>query len=429
MKKIIALILAGGEGSRLSVLAQARAKPAVPFGGIYRIIDFTLSNAANSGIHHIGVLTQYKPLSLMEHIGNGEAWGFFGRTRRIKILPPRTGKEDSDWYKGTADAVRQNLDFLDSYEYDAVLILSGDHIYHMNYSDMVKFHRDRDADLTIATMRVPIEEARHFGIAQVDHHYRIIDWEEKPKKPRSNLASMGIYIFSRDFLHKAITKNAGTDFGKHIIPDACQNARTYAFPFSGYWRDVGTLKSYWQTNLDLLSPEAGIDPGKWKIYPNLDEKHRIGDRPPTFVSSNATVQNSLISHGCVIEGNVINSILSPGVYVQRDTVIKDSIIMSGCEIGVGARLERVILDKEVNIGEGACIGEGEAVPNEEKPHLLEAGLTVIGKHAHIPRKAHIGKHCVIFPYVKINDFPAPILPSGATLKKTEETKEPAEEVE
>ncbi|MDQ7064523.1 MAG: sugar phosphate nucleotidyltransferase [candidate division KSB1 bacterium] len=424
MKQTIGLILAGGEGSRLSVLAQARAKPAVPFGGIYRIIDFTLSNAANSGVHRLGVLTQYKPLSLMEHLGAGDAWGFFGRTRRIKILPPRTGKKDSDWYRGTADAVRQNMDFLESYpEYDTLLILSGDHIYHMNYSEMVQFHRERHADLTIATMRVPIEEARHFGIAQVDHDYRIIDWEEKPEKPKSNLASMGIYVFSLAFLRRAFQENPGPDFGKHIVPFACEHADIYAFPFNGYWRDVGTLKSYWQTNLDLLSPETGIDPGGWKIYPNLDEKHRIGDRPPTFMGSNATVRNSLISHGCIIEGTVINSVLSPGVYVQRDTVIQESIIMSGCEIGEGAWLERVILDKQVIVGDGARIGEGEPVPNEEKPQLLEAGLTVIGKHVTIPNKAHIGKHCVIFPHVKAEEFPASIIPSGTTLKKLEMLEE------
>ena len=425
MNRTLGLVLAGGKGSRLGILASARAKPAVPFGGIYRIIDFTLSNAANSGLNHLGVLTQYKPLSLMEHIGTGEPWGFVGRTRGVKILPPRTGKSDSDWYRGTADAVRQNMDYIDNYaQCDTVLILSGDHIYYMNYTHLVKFHREKGADLTIATMRVPMEQARHFGIAIVDHQHRIIEWEEKPQKPKSNLASMGIYVFSRHFLNYALEKNLGTDFGSHIIPFAIKEADTFAYPFYGYWRDVGTLKSYWQTNLDLLNPDSGLDPGRWKIYPNLDETNRIGDRPPTYVGSQARVKNSYISQGCVIEGTVINSVISPGVWIQSHAVVKDSIVMPNAEIGEHARVDRCVLDKNVIVGDRARVGTGSMeVQNHETPHLLEDGLTVVGKYVIIPPEAEIGRHCMIYPHIKEKDFPGRKIESGTTLKKQEEFEE------
>ncbi|RME02012.1 MAG: glucose-1-phosphate adenylyltransferase [Calditrichaeota bacterium] len=425
MNRTLGLVLAGGVGTRLGVLAYSRAKPAVPFGGIYRIIDFTLSNAANSGVNRLGVLTQYKPLSLMQHIGNGEPWGFVGRTRGVKILPPRTGKKDSDWYRGTADAVRQNMDFVESHSNcDTLLILSGDHIYHMNYSEMIQFHRERRADLTIATMRVPFEDARHFGIATVDHEQRILTWEEKPQKPRSNLASMGIYVFSLDFLKRVFEQNPGSDFGKNIVPYACEKAGTFAFPFSGYWRDVGTLKAYWQANLDLLNPKTGIDPGKWKIYPNIGEENRIGDRPPTYIGSHANIKNSVISQGGIIEGTVINSVLSPGVWVQKGARVTDSVVMTGCEIGEKAVVDHAILDKHVVVGEKAVIGGGDrSVSNEESPHLLQEGLTVIGKYATIPAEFEVECHCIVFPKVKESDFQERVIRSGTTIKKATEILE------
>ncbi len=417
MDKTIGLILAGGVGSRLSVLATSRAKPAVPFGGIYRIIDFSLSNAINSGINHLGVLTQYKPLSLMEHIGNGEPWGFIGRTRGAKILPPRTGDKASDWYRGTADAVRQNLDFINDHENcDTVLILSGDHIYHMDYSAMIRQHRQTGADLTIAMMEVPLEDARHFGIAEVDDTLRLVSWEEKPAIPRSNLASMGIYAFSLKFLEEAFYQCSGVDFGKHIIPFAYQNAKTYAWKFKGYWRDVGTIKAYWQANLDLLTPASGLSPEEWHIYTNLDEAFRIGDRPPTYIGRQAQVENSLISQGCTIEGTVINSVLSPGVWVQKNAVIRDSVVMNNCEVSANAVVDRAIIDKNVVIHEGVRLGHGEiSGPNQDFPHILEAGLTLVGKNASIPEKCTVGRHCIIWPETTAEEFMKKEVPAGTTV--------------
>ncbi len=417
MERTTGLILAGGVGSRLSVLATARAKPAVPFGGIYRIIDFSLSNAINSGLNHLGVLTQYKPLSLMEHIGNGEPWGFIGRTRGVKILPPRTGDKASDWYRGTADAVRQNLSFITDHDNcDTVLILSGDHIYHMDYSAMVRQHRETGADLTIAMMEVPLEDARHFGIAEVDDRMRIVSWEEKPAIPRSNLASMGIYVFSLKFLEEAFYQCSGVDFGKHIIPFAYENAKTYAWRFSGYWRDVGTIRAYWQANLDLLRPESGLQPERWQIYTNTDETSRVGDRPPSYVGRHAHVENSLISQGCMIDGTVINSVLSPGVWVQKNAIVRDSVVMNNCEVSAHAVVDRAIIDKNVVIHEGAHLGTGDITsPNQEFPQILEAGLSLVGKNASIPKNCTIGRHCIIWPETATDEFMARDIPCGTTV--------------
>lgn len=414
MKGTVGLLLAGGVGSRLNILASIRAKPAVPFGGIYRIIDFALSNASNSGLNWIGVLTQYKPLSLMEHIGDGSAWGVVGRGRGVKILPPRTGEKDSDWYQGTADAVRQNLEFIYQHDFcDQVLILSGDHIYHMDYSGMVAFHRERRADLTIATREVPMKDAHHFGIARVHSNRRIIDWEEKPRQPRSNLASMGIYVFSLDFLERAFSEVTGVDFGKHIVPYACEAARTFAYPFKGYWRDVGTLNAYWNSNLDLLRPETGLDPEKWQIYTNVNEEHRLGDRPPTYIGRQATIRNSIISQGCIIEGEVVDSVLSPGVWVQRGAIVHKSVVMTGTEIALGATVDRAIVDKNVHVGEEAIIGYGDADrPNEAYPNHLEEGLTLIGKNASIPARCRLGRHCIVSPNTSADRFPDLQIPTG-----------------
>lgn len=417
MNRTLGLLLAGGAGSRLGVLASIRAKPAVPFGGIYRIIDFTLSNAANSGVDWLGVLTQYKPLALMQHIGDGKAWGFIGRARGVEILPPQTGKKDSDWYKGTADAVRQNMEFIQEHkDCETVLILSGDHIYHMDYSKLVDFHRLKKADLTIATMEVPVEDAHHFGIAIVDADFRIIEWEEKPQNPRSNLVSMGIYVFSAKFLHRAFKEVSGVDFGKHIVPYACETAKTFAYPFSGYWRDVGTVKLFWRTNMDLLCADAGLLPDKWRIYTNPNDLQCPGDRPPTYIGRNASMKNSIISQGCKIEGAVFNSVLSPGVRVQKNATVKNSILMSDCEIGLGAKLDRAILDKNVVVGEYVALGHGDEMPpNEIHPAMLEEGLTLVGKSASIPPKCVVGRHCIISPYVPSSRFPSLEIESGVVI--------------
>lgn len=418
MDKTLGLLLAGGAGSRLGVLASLRAKPAVPFGGIYRIIDFALSNAANSEVNWLGVLTQYKPLALMEHIGDGKAWGFIGRSRGVKILPPRTGEKDSDWYKGTADAVRQNLDFIQQYNFcDTLLILSGDHIYNMDYSEMIEYHRSRGADVTIATMEVPLEDARHFGIANVDAENRIVAWEEKPKHPKSRLASMGIYAFSIDFLLRAFAEVDGVDFGQHIVPYACRSAATYAYPFHGYWRDVGTVKAYWRANLDMLNPaESGLMPENWKIYTNIDDELRFGDYPPTFVGQNAMIRNSIVSQGCVIEGEVVDSVLSPGVHIAEGARVQNSVLMHNCHLEMGSCVDRIVADKNVTIGEGSLIGVGESTaPNEQHPSLLEEGLNLIGKGANVPAGFEIGRHCIIKPFANFASFNGKKVSNGVTI--------------
>jgi len=277
----LVLLLAGGVGSRLNILVQTRAKPAVPFGGLYRIIDFALSNVMNSGLSQVGVLTQYKPLSLMNHLGTGEAWDLSGRTRGVKILPPRTGFKGSDWYKGTADAVRQNIDFIKTHPSKEVIILSGDHIYNMDFADMLDVHRRKGADITIGMMVVPMERIHQFGAGIVDNDDRIIAWEEKPKEPKTNLASMGIYVFDTDYMLNVLEEERQeTDFGMHIIPKAVKRDRVYAYPFKGYWRDVGTIQAYWQANMDLLDEASGISPQQWGIRPNPDADGRAADRAP-----------------------------------------------------------------------------------------------------------------------------------------------------
>jgi len=416
MRKTLGMLLAGGVGSRLNILAQARAKPAVPFGGLYRIIDFTLSNATNSGLTNIGVLTQYKPLSLMEHIGDGEAWDFIGRMRGAKILPPRTGEKDSDWYKGTADAIRQNMDYILSHNPERVMVLSGDHIYHMDYSRMLAYHKNQNADLTIGMMRVPWEETHHFGIAIVDDDHRLTAWEEKPKKASNNLASMGIYVFNTDFLSYCLREIPEHDFGKNIITSVIRTHKVQAYLFEGYWRDVGTLYSYWNANMDLLRPDSGLNLSAWKVFTNLEEEGRRGDRQPTRIMASAAVANSFVSQGCVIEGEVANSILSPGVKVLRGAKVTDSVVMHDVMIEPGAQVDRVIADKLSRFGSLCQVGIGNGQKaNKRFPDHLKEGLTVVGKGAHIPAKVKIGTNCIVYPQVGADDFSAEEISDGGTI--------------
>ena len=411
------MLLAGGVGSRLSILGHERAKPAVPFGGVYRIIDFTLSNAMNSGLNTVGVLTQYNPLSLMEHIGTGEPWDFIGRTRGAKILPPRTGQKDYDWYKGTADAVRQNIDFIESNASDRVLILSGDHIYKMDYSLLIDFHITNKADLTIGMMTVPWEDTIHFGIAITDESSRIIDWEEKPQKARNNLASMGMYVFNTNYLLHALRSHREHDFGKNIIPAAIESDRVFAYRFEGYWRDVGTLEGYWKANMDLLDINSGLDLSSWTVHTNVEEEGRLGDRPPTFISPKSFVKNSVISPGCIIEGRVENSILSAGVFVAKDASVVDSVIMHDSQISSGAQIKESILDKLVKVGENAVLGAGSAdIANKEKPHHLSNGMVVVGKGAEIPPDFRIGKNSILHPKLSTEDYTSSDIPPGETIR-------------
>lgn len=417
-KDALVLLLAGGVGSRLNILVQSRAKPAVPFGGMYRIIDFSLSNVTNSGLNKVGVLTQYKPLSLMSHLGSGEAWDLTGRTRGVKILPPRTGAKDSDWYKGTADAIRRNMDFIQSNPSDEVLILSGDHIYHMDFDAMLEYHRSKKADVTVAMMVVPKSEIHQFGAGITDADNRIIEWEEKPPVPRTNLASMGIYVFDRQYLLDSLARDKDEiDFGMHLLPHAIENDNVFAYPFYGYWRDVGTIQSYWEVNMDIIRGDSGLSPQNWKIRTNIEAEERTTDRPPARYGSRARLQCSLISAGCNIQGTVVNSVLSPGVIVEEGAVVRDSILFQDCIVRKGAEVDLAILDKRVEVGENAVVGSGDGhlEVSMQFPKHLYTGISLIGKRAQIPAGKKIGRNCIINSHTKIEVFPEEDISDGETL--------------
>ncbi len=414
----LVLLLAGGVGSRLNVLVKTRAKPSVPFAGLYRIIDFSLSNVMNSGMKKVGVLTQYKPLSLMRHLATGEAWDFTGRSRGVKILPPSTGFKDSDWYKGTADAIRQNLSFIKAHPSEELLVLSGDHIYQMDFDAMIQFHRQKNADISIGMMIVPESQIHQFGTGITDDEGRIVEWEEKPKIPRTNLASMGIYVFNTEYLLDLLAEDKDmVDFGIHFIPKAVARDNVFAYPFEGYWRDVGTIQAYWEANMDLLSDNPEITPEAWGIRPNPESEEFVTDRIPARFSADSKVKHSMVSAGCVIDGEVINSVLSPGVRVGRGCRISDSIILHDCVLEESVTVDQTIMDKRVRVGKGAIIGTGEnkEVPNQKYPDHLYTGITLVGKEADIPPETVIGRNCIINPWRKQEDFAAKVLQDGETL--------------
>ena len=358
-KEWIAMLLAGGQGSRLYALTRDIAKPAVPFGGKYRIIDFPLSNCVNSGIDTVGVLTQYQPLQLNEYLGNGQPWDLDRIHGGVYVLPPYQKIANSDWYTGTANAIYQNINFINRYAPEYVVILSGDHIYKMDYSKMLEFHKEKQADCTIAVMEVPWEEASRFGIMACDEDKKIYEFAEKPKEPKSNLASMGIYIFTWSKLKKYLEEDEANpesenDFGKNVIPAMLQNnERMYAYAFQGYWKDVGTIDSLWEANMDLLDPNVPLDlyDDAWKIYA------RNPVMPPQYVAEGAVTQNSMISEGCIVEGDVDFSILFAGVTVEKGAVVHDSIIMPGSVIKAGAVVEYSIVAENVVVGENAQVGD------------------------------------------------------------------------
>ena len=406
--EILALILAGGKGSRLDLLSNKRSKPAIPFAGKFRIIDFTLSNCSQSNIVDIGILTQYLPLSLNSHIGSGKAWDLDRRDSSVTLLQPH-----NYWYLGTADAVRKNLSFIDQRNPKLVLILSGDHIYKMDYRKMIDQHLKTQAKLTIATKVVPFEDVSRFGIMEVDDSLEIKAFKEKPKTSTSNLASMGIYLFDVDLLKDVLKElpQDDLDFGHHIIPHIIQSTSqsVYAYKFEDYWQDVGTYDSYLETNLQLNSSAIDLDlyDPSWKVFTKSE------DLPAVKVGAKASIKNSLVSNGCVIEGTVINSVLSPGVRVGKDTVIEDSVILNHVIISDHVSIKKAIIDKKVVIGRHTTIGDGPLTPNIEKPDLLSSGITVIEKSAVIPSQTHIGKNCRIF---KSATFTSNDIPSGTTLK-------------
>ncbi len=417
-KEALVLLLAGGVGSRLNILVQSRAKPAVPFAGLYRIIDFSLSNVMNSGLTKVGVLTQYKPLSLMRHLGTGKAWDLTGRSRGVKILPPHTGFKDSDWYKGTADAVRQNIDFLEKNPADEVVILSGDHIYNMDFHAMLEYHRYKKADVTVGMMVVPMSEIYQFGAGIIDKENRIIDWEEKPKKPKTNLASMGIYVFDRDYLLNTLYKDREeNDFGMHILPRAIDNDNVFAYPFYGYWRDVGTIQSYWEANMDVLRQESPISPEQWGIRTNVEADGRPADRPPAYYGMNAKVDCSLISAGCNIRGTVQNSVLAPGVVVEEGAVVRDSILFADCVVKKNSMVDLTICDKRVRVEEGATVGAGDnhETPNKLQPTHLYTGISLLGKEAVVPPGITVGRNCIINSHTEESAYPGKEVEDGETI--------------
>lgn len=417
IKDTLVLLLAGGVGSRLNILVQTRAKPAVPFGGFYRIIDFGLSNVMNSGLTKVGVLTQYKPLSLMKHLAGGDTWDFTGRARFVKILPPRTGFQDSDWYKGTADAIRRNIDFIRDHPSQEIVILSGDHIYQMDFDEMIRFHRQKKADISVGMMVVPKDLIHQFGTGITDANGRIVEWEEKPEVPRTDLASMGIYVFDTEYLLRLLDEDPEEiDFGMHLIPKAVKRDQVYAYPFSGYWRDVGTVQAYWEANMDLLKDDSGISPEAWGIRPNTEVEGRLADRCPARFLKGSKVKNSLIAAGCVIEGTVVNSILSPGVKVKAGAVVSDSVIFEDCSIGEDAKVDLAVLDKRVKVGGGAIVGCGDKKKvNERYSKHLYTGITLLGKMSEVPEKARIGRNCIVQPMFEAAWFPSLNIDSGMTL--------------
>jgi glucose-1-phosphate adenylyltransferase len=415
----VAMILAGGEGTRLTVLSEERAKPAVPFAGKFRIIDFTLSNCVNSGIFAVGVLTQYRPHSLNDHIGIGKPWDLDRSRGGVRLLQPYQGRQGQAWYAGTADAIYQNLSFFRQNRADLAVILSGDHIYKMDYRPMIEEHLAQNADLTIAVMPVPLEETHRFGIMQVDESKRIVEFFEKPKnRDKGNLASMGIYVFNVGVLERRLSEGRPerppNDFGKDVIPAMiAAGDRVIAYEFKDYWVDVGTIDSYWATSLELLQPSAKLDlyTDNWPIHTRSEE------RPPAKLGPQARVLSSMVSNGCVVRGHVVNSVLSPGVYVGPGALVKDSVVMNDAWIGPGARVDKSVLDKSVIVGAGAVVGEGnDATVNEQMPDRLFAGITVIGKHAVVPDRSHIGRNVLINSNRDIGDFPADgVVADGKTI--------------
>ena len=417
--RVTALILAGGAGKRLGVLSEQRAKPAVPFAGRFRIIDFTLSNCVNSGIFDVGVLTQYLPRSLNDHIGIGRPWDLDRNRGGVRLLQPYQGGGHQDWYGGTADAVLQNLDYLRETRADTVVILSGDHIYKMDYGPMIRAHEERRADLTVAVMDVSPDETSRFGIVLTDEDGRVTRFLEKPKDPPSTLANMGVYVFNVAALSermRTLSKEyPDLDFGKHVIPSMVESHRIFTYPFDGYWVDVGTVDAYWGTSMELVSGQSKLnlyDPS-WVIHTKSE------GRVPAKLGPQAGAHQSMICNGCIVRGEVVRSVLSPGVYISPGAVVRDSILMNDVWIGPGAVVDRCIVDKNVVVGPGTQLGWGDDfdTPNEQHPDRFYTGPTIVGKGARMPGGKRIGRNVVIQTDVNEEDFDGfgDLVPSGATV--------------
>jgi glucose-1-phosphate adenylyltransferase len=409
--KVRAIILAGGEGTRLGVLTRKRAKPAVPFAGKYRIIDFTLSNCVNSGIFDIMILTQYRPHSLNDHIAKGRPWdldrSFSGG---VRLLQPYIGRDDADWYSGTADAVYQNLNFILQRSPELALILSGDHIYEMNYSDLMRFHQEREADATICAINVPLDQASRFGILDVDDEQRVINFFEKPADPPNTFASMGVYLFRMEVLERMLRADSARttsthDFGRDIIPRMIEDKmNVYAYPFHGYWVDVGTVDAYWETHMDLLRHPPALDLGdrSWIIHTRSEE------RPPVRIEQGAEINDALITDGSVIARGacIERSVLSPGVYVGPDAIVRESIILNGTYIEAGAVVERAVVDKDCVIGHSARVGELREGSDDY-------GIVMVGKNTHLPTGITVGRGARIGSDLLKEHFPEMVIPENS----------------
>jgi glucose-1-phosphate adenylyltransferase len=410
--KVLAIILAGGRGSRLDILSEQRVKPSVPFAGKYRIIDFTLSNCTNSGLYDIAIMTQYIPFSLNDHIGSGKPWDLDRRDTKVTLLQPH-----DEWYKGTADSVKKNMHYIKKGNYDYILILSGDHIYKMNYMKMIKNHIENQAELTVGCNIIDPKDAHHFGMMKTDEQLRITDFVEKPQNSKLTLASMGIYVFNKDSLIKYLEEidEENLDFGKHVIPRMVSETQVFAYKFKGYWKDVGTYDAYLNTNLGLIETVDKIqldmyDP-TWKIYTRSEEM------PSAKIGSKAKIKQALISNGSIVAGEVTRSVISPGVVIHPLAVVKNSVILNDVEIKPGAIVENCIIDKHTIIEEGAMVGFGEDMePNIERPDLLSTGITVVGKSVRIPKNMVVGRNVRIFGSANLTEIPENIVYSGSTIK-------------
>lgn len=424
MTHILAFILAGGRVDELSVLTFDRPKSALPFAGNFRVIDFALSNLMHARIGRVGILSQYRSASLITHIGNGAPWDMTGRHRGVTLLPPSTGRKDSDWYNGTADAVAHNLEFIAENNPDLVMILSGDHIYRMDYRGLVQFHQEQKADVTLGFIKVPKDKAHRFGIGVMKEKKdqaggRLTAYFEKPSQPPSQWASLTIYLFKTqillDLLKRTHPHTEGIEFGRDILPSLVHQCRVFGYVFSGYWGYTRTLDEYWQTHMDLFGTNSKINLKEWQIRTNL-EHERIRERQPAQVGTQARLDQVLLAHGCRVEGTVKRSVLFPGVQVESGAVVEDSILFFDTLVESGATVNKVIADKRVRIGEKARIGRGaKTIPNQAFPHLLSSGLTVIGRNTHLPPGIRIGANCLLYPYLEESFFASKEIPSGVTL--------------
>ncbi|MCP4482780.1 MAG: glucose-1-phosphate adenylyltransferase [bacterium] len=420
MQNVLALVFAGARTARLSILEKKRTNTAIPFGGSYRLIDFSLSNLANSGVNHIGVLTQYRPSSLIDHIDFGKPWDLIGRTREVKVLPPYTSENDNHWYKGTADAIYQNIDYIESLNHDDVLFVSGEDIYKFDYYKLYEHHKRYNADVTIVGKHLDYENLSRFGIIQMGEDNRAFDFAEKPEKPKNNLVFTSIAIFKKNVLIEAVKRDALNPYSHHsfsadVLPTLIKEKIVSVYVNEDPWHYIGDIKEYWEVSMRMLSDNSLIDPEAWDIRTNLDDRKSCY-RKPVLIKDNGAVKNSIISKGCEIDGEVISSILFPGVKVAKGAVIKRSIIMHDCVIGEDVFCEMAVLDKDVKVQDEANIGVGQNIANKQEK-FYNVGITVIGKNVQIPLGAIIGKNCLIGDNVNQYNFEDNNLPSGSSIFK------------